>query len=120
MNTGKKPNKKAIFLAAIIAATFAYVFHGLSVYEPASSAQSYFYEAYEGCKKASRENLRSPATATFPTTAEYTKTLDHIYAINGYVDAQNAFGATVRTHYRCQVQITDEGARRRLISFRFE
>lgn len=60
--------------------------------------------AYSRCKDFVRARLRSPSTADFPF-------LDHTatqhgadtFAVRSYVDAQNAFGGTVRSQYVCRV-----------------
>lgn len=57
------------------------------------------------CQNYVRDHLRSPSTADFPW-------LDHAvvpsgnetYMVKSYVDAQNGFGATVRTDYICEIR----------------
>lgn len=61
--------------------------------------------------------LKSPATASFggETTK---KTGKNTYHVEGYVDAQNGFGATVRNHYECDVEFTPDGKKRSIVSFK--
>lgn len=58
------------------------------------------------CKDAVKAGLRSPSTADFPWTGD-------TISINGdqtemvyesYVDAQNGFGATIRTNFTCTIR----------------
>jgi len=52
-------------------------------------------------KEAVTSELKSPATADFPNLPEITfkKVGDCSYTVSGYVDAQNSFGATVRSAF---------------------
>ena len=60
------------------------------------------------CEDHVREFLKSPSTATFSGLGDTeVRGADHKYAIIGWVDSQNSFGATLRTNYICKV--TDEG-----------
>ena|SRR5690554_5252414 len=57
-----------------------------------------------------KEKLKSPASAQFPPSIEHVKIInDSLFEINSYVDAQNAFGASIRTKYKCIVSTTDNG-----------
>jgi hypothetical protein len=50
--------------------------------------------------------LKAPATAKFPTFSNDFVTFlgDNRYRISAYVDAQNSYGATIRTHFSCVVK----------------
>ncbi|MCR5045005.1 MAG: zinc ribbon domain-containing protein [Treponema sp.] len=63
------------------------------------------YYAYELIKSHVKGKLKSPSTAKFPSKTEVkiTKNKD-TYIIQGYVDSQNSFGATVRTKYIAEIQ----------------
>lgn len=65
------------------------------------------YYVYELIKDYVRENLKSPKTAKFPskTGIKIVKNKD-MYIIQGYVDSQNSFGATIRTKYIAEIQQT--------------
>ena len=60
---------------------------------------------YEIIKSHVKENLKSPATADFPPKKKIriVKNKD-TYIIQGYVDSQNSFGATIRTKYSAEIQ----------------
>ena len=58
-----------------------------------------------------RATLRSPSTADFPfwsgwSSRMYNKTADDScsFVVKSYVDAQNAFGGTVRQHYTANIK----------------
>ena len=65
-------------------------------------------EAFAISKQFVEDRLRSPSTAKFPWTA---KRVDKLapghYMVFSHVDAQNAFGATVRSEYVCEVKTVD-------------
>lgn len=54
-----------------------------------------------------RKQLKSPSTADFPSTNEYTATEieDDVWRVSGYVDAQNSFGATIRTRWTVAIPL---------------
>lgn len=60
---------------------------------------------YEIIKSHVKENLKSPATADFPPKKKIriVKNKD-TYIVQGYVDSQNSFGATIRTKYSAEIQ----------------
>lgn len=63
--------------------------------------------AFESSKKEVKSQLNSPSTAKFATEfddeSKYKINDDETVVIQSYVDAQNSFGATIRTHFRCTV-----------------
>lgn len=63
--------------------------------------------AFEASKKEVKLQLKSPSTAKFATEldeeSKYKVNEDNSVIIRSYVDAQNSFGATIRTHYQCTV-----------------
>ena len=47
----------------------------------------------------------SPSTASFPWLDREVRSLGNdVYQVISYVDAQNGFGATVRSNYSCKVR----------------
>lgn len=66
------------------------------------------YDAEVSCERLVTDALRSPSSATFSGPSD-TKTLSispNVWRINGWVDAQNGFGAQIRNNYECQVRYT--------------
>jgi hypothetical protein len=63
-------------------------------------------DAYVMAQQFVTRRLRSPSTADFPTYDEsfVTSHANSEYTVRAYVDAQNAFGATIRTRFRCRLR----------------
>ena len=56
------------------------------------------------CRKFMKESLKSPTTAKFPTTREDDVESSGIkYSVISYVDAENSFGAMIRTYFLCDI-----------------
>ncbi len=61
-------------------------------------------QAFIICKNFVERRLKSPSTADFPLldfTAE--KTGARSFRVTSYVDAQNSFGAQIRTRFQCKL-----------------
>lgn len=63
-------------------------------------------EAAVLCKTYVKTQLKAPGTADFPFALNTTSKGRWRYLVNSHVDAQNAFGAQVRTYFRCEMQFT--------------
>ncbi len=61
------------------------------------------------CKELVENSLKSPSTADFPWTIQARVGAGQTYTVNSYVDAQNGFGATIRTNFFCQLKYTGDG-----------
>lgn len=70
-------------------------------WESAADAE---YSAFEACRRAVEVVLKAPASAKWPnhTQASIEATGDD-YTVVSHVDAQNGFGALVRSTFRCVV-----------------
>ncbi|GEM_PF-1438585 len=69
---------------------------------PAHSKSLAHYE----CQRYVKRELLAPATADFASYGE-TRVLHHrdgMYSVGSYVDADNVFGAKIRTQYRCVIE----------------
>jgi hypothetical protein len=66
-------------------------------------------EAADFCEKMVTKNLKAPSTAVFPSRRETTVTSrgHNMFTVIGYVDAENSFGAKLRTPYRCDPRMSD-------------
>jgi hypothetical protein len=65
--------------------------------------------AYIMMKGFVKDTLKAPSTAVFPDINDVKITKkDTLYSITGYVDAQNSFGAMLRTSYIGEIKQTDK------------
>lgn len=61
-------------------------------------------DALVECRAAIEQQLRSPSSADFNTSStNIEETDDGGYEIDGVVDADNAFGASIRSNFSCTV-----------------
>lgn len=73
-------------------------------------------EARVLCRYAVEGRLRAPSTAEWENLPKVESLGAGRYEVNGWVDAENAFGATLRNDYRCVVaggQVEEVGLRAR-------
>src|SRR5580704_9962240 len=70
------------------------------------SASDRHVEAFTMCETYVKRRLKAPSSAKFGwiTDSTIVGSGDGPYTIDGYVDAQNSFGAMLRNQYTCQVQ----------------
>lgn len=68
--------------------------------------------AFKAAKEEVKKNLKAPSTAVFADEFEdeskYKINGDGSVVIRSYVDAENSFGAKIRTYYRCNVSPSGE------------
>ena len=68
--------------------------------------------AYVLMKDQVIHRLKAPSTAKFPDQHDsdvmIARSDDHSYTVYGFVDAQNSFGAMIRTHYTGVIQQSGE------------
>ncbi|PZP55942.1 MAG: hypothetical protein DI586_05280 [Micavibrio aeruginosavorus] len=63
------------------------------------------------CKMAVTEKLVVPKSADFPWSAQIIPTTgDREFTMTSFVDAQNSYGASVRTHFQCRVTYNGQDA----------
>lgn len=57
------------------------------------------------CQQFVEDQLKAPSTAEFAimSDSEVANTTGNVWVVESYVDAQNSFGATIRTQFRCEV-----------------
>lgn len=75
-----------------------------SMYDPTGGVKDYKTMAEILCQFYVENMLKSPSTADFPTSANVQDLGNNTFEIRSYVDAQNSFGATIRTNYYCKIQ----------------
>jgi hypothetical protein len=76
-----------------------------TITEARSWARKEYYSIANVCESKVLEALISPKTAEFPARSESNIHFnDDKIRYNSYVDSQNAYGAIVRSNYRCDVE----------------
>ena len=88
--------------------------------DSAPSVDQLQYGAYGACKDFVKQALKAPATASFPDYWDRDGEIDVVgsatdFTVRSHVDAENSFGAALRTPFTCKVATTDEGAHYRLV-----
>ena len=60
-------------------------------------------DAYVACQMEAEKYLSAPSTADFPTMSSLRVSQNgKTWTIGGYVDAENAYGGTVREFFTCE------------------
>ena len=64
---------------------------------------------YQACQGFVRANLKAPSTAVFPAAPTSSVVItqgqfDGVTVLKGYVDAQNGFGAQIRSIWACSTK----------------
>lgn len=90
----------AVLVLCIGVVTIYGVTAGKKPKDPATNDLS--SDAFVICQSFVRKQLKAPSTAKFPA-AESTKRDGATYTVKGGVDAQNSYGAMIRTPYTCVV-----------------
>lgn len=76
-----------------------------------SSSSNPEITAYYCSQEVVKEKLKAPSTAKFPPySSSFVKDNGNSkYTVHAYVDAQNSFGATVRTYYTVNITLKSNG-----------
>jgi hypothetical protein len=61
------------------------------------------------CHRAAEEQLKAPSTARYSQESTRPGNNSKQFYVDGLVDAQNTFGAQVRSRYYCDATRTDDG-----------
>lgn len=76
-----------------------------------SNEDSYGHDKYDAmviAEKVVRSALKAPSTADFCSSSEYTVScMGNTWTVKGYVDAQNSFGATLRSDFTVKFTFSD-------------
>lgn len=105
----KEKRKRKILMWVIIVnvilwPTAIYLILSSSEPEPLTPEKSAYYAAREVVSN----HLKSPETAEYqPYSDDIVQINGNTYSINLYVDAENAFGALLRTHFIVDVELRD-------------
>lgn len=92
-----------IIVAGLVVLGAAVVGVGFAVHHGPSDTQ----QAIRACEKSVEGQLKAPATAQF--SQETTDSNGPGYHVEGAVDAQNSFGALVRSRWTCESKRTNDG-----------
>lgn len=65
-------------------------------------------EAAVICSNLVRSTLKAPSSAKFPWVPDMSRRPNRDYYITSYVDAQNGFGAMIRTDFTCNVRYVSD------------
>lgn len=81
-------------------------FLAFSSYDPPSEPKNHATMAYIICQLYIENMLKAPSTADFPSSSSTNiRNLgNNVFEMYSYVDAQNSFGAMMRTNWYCKIQ----------------
>lgn len=98
-----------IFSVALVTGALSivmWVYNSLSTPGDRTAEPDYSSMADIRCKDHVKDQLKAPSTAEFPVFPDRaTKVSEKRYIIESHVDAQNSFGAKVRSGYRCEIEL---------------
>lgn len=110
------PNKvqRALLVGiAILAVVLLFLVAGLVMDDDESeSLDDQRYIAHAACAEFTRDALRAPATADFPEYDDRGVSITNSgaeWTVRSFVDAENGFGANVRTAFTCVTRDTGDG-----------
>jgi hypothetical protein len=119
----KAKNKKIrnIVLTALGFVVFIFIATNIDkkkeVVNKASSEDAYYIS-----QQFVEDRLKAPASAEFPrfsnSKVSVSCTGNDKYIVRAYVDAQNSFGALIRTYYECEVRYNKSSDKWRLIDLK--
>jgi hypothetical protein len=101
-----KKIKEIVYIVFIATAFILGIFATIS--KPSTKKKNnYASLAFVQCQEFVRDRLKSPSSSDFPF-ADYTswRVGDDKYIIKSYVDAQNTFGAMIRSDWKCEILYT--------------
>lgn len=82
--------------------------------ESEPSADEQRYVAHAACADFTRDRLKAPGSADFPEYDDRGVTITSsgsLHRVSSFVDAENGFGANIRTFFTCEVRDTGDGWR---------
>jgi hypothetical protein len=101
-STGCGPGCLVIVVAIIVLGVVVGVIGSMNQHDPYDPNNR--LEAIAQCEARIEEQLKAPSTAEFNSDASGNGT----WTVTGTVDAENSFGATIRSEYQCTVKVTGE------------
>ena len=102
-------------VAAALAAALIWLIIGITTSSTptADNTRQDRLESIAGCEALVEQQLRSPSTADYESTARLNA---GTWTVTGTVDSQNALGGTVRTNYECTATINGSNVTTRITS----
>ncbi|AJD26861.1 hypothetical protein G8E05_10780 [Clostridium botulinum] len=110
--------KKKFFKAVLLCLSFIFCL-GLFVgcenkieESPEEKERKKKIEVYKASQEFVKENLKAPATAEFPNFEDGKVVVagdEKKYTVIAYVDAENSFGAKIRSKFLCNLKDDDNG-----------
>ena len=79
--------------------------------DPATDQTFRDFMAYDACTDAVSQQLKAPGSADFQSKldVDYRTSGGNNITIIGYVDAENSFGAKLRTDWMCSADVDSQG-----------
>lgn len=99
--TGKMPKFVWVLLGLCVLGALMTLFPNDD--NDAPTAESVRLSAEKFCQDSVEKRLRSPSSAKHPALGTASVAGSDPYTVRSYVDADNGFGANVRTSYTCTV-----------------
>lgn len=96
-------------IAALIVLAFVVYIVVVSNSGGSSKIEPNAREAKQICETAVERQLKAPSTAKFKSNFQYNPSDEHDYRVVTTVDAQNSFGAMVRTEFYCNMTWNPSG-----------
>lgn len=103
---------RGVLIVVVVGVLLACCIGGYALFSGGPGSDDETYEAddvgaHVACQQFVEDRLRAPSTAKFPTArrVNIVNTADR-WKVEGWVDAENAFGATIRSDYVCIVSYT--------------
>lgn len=93
-------------IAGLVVALAAGGYAAYALTRPEPVAEDRTAVLIAACQEVAKKQLKAPATARF-SEEKPVDLGDRFYYIDGVVDAQNSFGATVRNKYLCKAESKD-------------
>jgi hypothetical protein len=112
----KEQARNRLIFVIIIAIAFVCIAIQLIPFKHQPERKDKLQTAYYMAIMVMEKQLKAPATAKFASKNEsnISKLGDNLYEVTSYVDAQNSFGALIRTSFT--IVVKDEGETWQLIS----
>lgn len=94
-----------IIIIGVVITVIASIFSSVNDNDKINNTSVDEYDALVTAHSFVEDKLKAPATAEFPTIKNTViKKTENIWELSSYVDAQNSFGATIRTNWYVKME----------------